>query len=126
MRRLSSSAWLAVASIASIVGGIAWQQWLVRNDARRAAMRIDSWETVTVEYDLGDPHEFSADERAAIAYVARRAVPDVRRVLPQAPASIVLRVTSVSPNKVTPETGDSAYSIPPNIVAWGVDAKRKE
>lgn len=94
MRRPSSSAWLALASIASIVGGLVWHEWLVRSDARRAAMRVDSWETVTIEYDLGDPHEFSSDERAAIADVARRAVPDVRRVLSQAPASIVLRVAS--------------------------------
>src|SRR5262245_44913115 len=101
MRRLSSNAWLVLASIASIVGGIVLLVWLVSRDARRAAMRVDSGETVTVEYDLGDSHEFSSDERAAIAEVARRAVPDVRRVLPQAPPSIVLRVTSAPPDKVT-------------------------
>jgi hypothetical protein len=78
--------------------------------ATRAVPRcaVDSGETVTVEYDLSDPYEFSSDERATIADVARRAAPDVRRILPEAPASIVLRVTSAPPDKVTPETGDAA------------------
>jgi hypothetical protein len=51
MRRLSSSAWLAVAAIASIVGGIVWLVWLVSSDARRAAIWVDSEQMADPNFD---------------------------------------------------------------------------
>ena len=126
MKRLSLGAWLALALIANGVGGVVWLALKVRNDERRAAMRVDHGDTVTIEYNLDDPHDFTPDERAAIADEARRAFPAVRSALPQAPASIVLNVTSAPPDKVLPETGEAAYIIPPNIVTWRVDTRRKE
>ncbi len=125
-RRPSITTWLAIASIVTLVGGLAWLGWLARSDARRASMRVDRGETVTIEYELDDPHEFSTEERAAIAEVARQALPDIRRVLPQAPASIALRVSSAPKDKVAPETGDAADIAQPNIVRYRIDPTRKE
>jgi hypothetical protein len=122
------SALLAIASTLSLVGGVVWLVVLVRKDAakRPSTLHLDSGETVTIEYEADDPYVFSSDERAAIADEARRTIPDVRRALPATPASIVLHVGSEPPDKVMPETGDRAWTIAPNGVAWRVDPSRKE
>jgi uncharacterized protein YjaZ len=79
---------------------------------------------VTVEYEPTDEHVFSLDERRAIEDVAERAIPEVRRLLPGLPPSILLRVSSSS--AVIPETGENASNYQPNIVVWHVDATRHE
>jgi len=79
---------------------------------------------VTVEYEPGDPHVFSREERRAIEEVAERTLPDVRRLLPQLPPSILLRVSTSK--AVIPETGENGSSSQPNVVHWQVDAGRSE
>jgi hypothetical protein len=79
---------------------------------------------VTVEYAPGDPHAFSRDERRAIEEVAERTIPEVRRLLPQLPPSIVLRVSTST--SVIPETGENGSNSQPNVVHWQVDASRGE
>jgi hypothetical protein len=79
---------------------------------------------VIVSYACNDPHTFTRDERRAISEVAERVVPDVRRLLPDLPASILLRVSTSK--GVIPETGENADNWQPNIVQWYVDASRSE
>jgi hypothetical protein len=108
-----------------VAGGVAWLVLLVRSDASdRVSMHLQSGETVTIEYEVHDPHDFSSDERAAIAEVARRTIPDVRRALPATPTSIVLHVRTSK--RVLAETGENASNYDPNVVDWEVDASRNE
>jgi hypothetical protein len=79
---------------------------------------------VVVEYSANDAHVFSSAERRAIEDVAERTIPDVRRFLPDLPATIVLKARSST--HVIPETGENASNSPPNVVAWQVDAARSE
>jgi hypothetical protein len=79
---------------------------------------------VVVSYGCNDPHTFTGDERRAIREVAERAIPDVRRLLPDLPPSIVLRVGTSK--AVIAETGENADNWQPNIVQWYVDASRSE
>jgi hypothetical protein len=87
-------------------------------------MQLDSGETLTVVYETDDPHTFTPAERDAIFDVAGRAVPEVRRVLPGTPASILLRVRSATASSVIPETGETGSNSPPNVVNWQVDPSR--
>lgn len=79
---------------------------------------------VLVEYEANDAHVFSTAERSAVEDVAERTIPDVRRLLPGLPPTIVLRVRSSA--RVIPETGENASNYQPNIVDWQVDAARSE
>jgi hypothetical protein len=79
---------------------------------------------VTVEYEPQDEHVFSREERRAIEEVAERTVPDVRRLSPGLPPTIVLRVSSSK--SVIPETGENASNYQPNFVDWQVDSSRSE
>jgi hypothetical protein len=79
---------------------------------------------VTVVYEENDPHAFSREERRAIEEEAARTIPDVRRLLPALPPSIVLRVSTGK--SVIPETGENGSSSQPNVVHWQVDASRSE
>jgi Predicted Zn-dependent protease (DUF2268) len=99
---------------------------LVRDDVARApeTIGLPSGETILVEYDADDPHAFTPEERVAIAEVARDALPDVRRVLPSAPASLVLHVRSAGDGGVIPETGENASNALPNAIYWRVDPTR--
>src|SRR5206468_11826476 len=54
--------------------------------------------------------------------VAARTVPEVRRLLPDLPPSIVIKVQSS--RDVIPETGENASNVEPNVVVWQVDATR--
>jgi hypothetical protein len=127
MRRSWSTTLLAIASTASLVGSAVWLAILVRTDAAQHILtHLESGETIAIEFDADDPHRFSSDERAAIAEVARQTLPDVRRVMPATPASLVLRVRSATQDKVIPETGETASNFQPNILAWRVDAGRQE
>jgi hypothetical protein len=124
MRQRSGTTWLAIASVTSLAGGVAFLVILMRADAAdRVTIQLDSGETVTIEYETHDPHDFSSDERSAIAEVAKRTIPDVRRALPGTPASIVLHVSTSE--KVLAETGENASNYS-NVVDWQVDASRKE
>lgn len=118
---------LAVASVACIAAGVASLVLLMRRDAaQRAPIRLASGETVSVEYEPDDPHAFASDERESIAETAARAFPEVRRALPVLPPFLILRVRSAPSDSVIPETGDTAYASPPNVVTWQVDASRPE
>jgi hypothetical protein len=79
---------------------------------------------VTVEYLPHDSHVFSREERRAIEDVANRTVPEVRRLLPDLPRPIVLRVSTS--HDVIPETGENGSNFQPNVVDWRVDANRPE
>jgi hypothetical protein len=79
---------------------------------------------VTVEYAVNDSHVFSREERRAIEDVAERTIPEVRRVLPDLPRSIVLKVSTS--RDVIPETGENGSNFQPNVVDWRVDASRPE
>jgi hypothetical protein len=79
---------------------------------------------VVVEYADGDTHVFTADERHAIQDAAERTIPEVRRLLPDLPASIVVRVSTS--RTVIPETGENGSSSQPNVIDWQVDATRSE
>jgi len=79
---------------------------------------------VTVIYEADDSHTFTRDERRAIEDAAEHAVPDIRRVLPQLPPMIELRVSTS--NAVVPETGENGSNAQPNVVHWEVDASRPE
>lgn len=104
---------LALLSLASLLGGVAGLVHVERREAR-----VEVTEVARIEYDPG----FSPEERAAIADVARRAVPDVARALPALPVPIVLRVGKS--RDVIPETGESAESWQPNVVRFVVDPNR--
>jgi uncharacterized protein YjaZ len=79
---------------------------------------------VAMDYAPDDSHDFSRAERRAIEEVAERAIPDIRRLLPDLPRTIVLKVRSSK--KVIPETGESGTNVLPDIVYWYVDASRSE
>jgi Predicted Zn-dependent protease (DUF2268) len=123
MGRPTRNTWLGVTSATSLVGGAVWLVLMVRSGAENS-IHLASGETVTIEYEDNDPHRFSSDERAAIAEVATRAIPDVRRVLPETPSSIVLHVHTST--KVMAETGENGSNYGLNGVDWAVDASRKE
>ncbi len=101
----------------------------MRADAAARApvtLSLPSGETLTFEYDSTGPHTFTTDERRVIEEVATRAFPDVRRVLPDLPKSLDLRVTSVDGKQVVSETGEGGSNSLPDIVNWSVDASRPE
>jgi hypothetical protein len=87
------------------------------------ACRSKTKET-TVEYEPSDAYVFSREERRAIEDVAERTIPEVRRLLPDLPSKIVIEVRTST--AVIPETGETATTRQPNVVAWQVDASRKE
>ncbi len=72
-----------------------------------------------MEWEHNDPYAFSRDERNAIEEIAEKSVAEVRRLLPDVPRPIILRVNS-SPN-VNPETGESGENAQPNFLVWEVD-----
>jgi hypothetical protein len=76
----------------------------------------------TVEFYLADGYHFSKAERNAIQTVADAAAVEVRHYLPTLPRYLVLKVQAGK--KVIPETGETGYSDPPNIVYWTVDPDR--
>lgn len=81
---------------------------------------------VTVEYAPNDAHAFSREERRVIEDVAERTIPEVRRLLPDLPPSIVVRVRVSSTMNVIPETGENGSYFQPNTIDWQVDASRSE
>jgi hypothetical protein len=78
---------------------------------------------VRVKYDER-AHTFTTEERDTIERAAEQTLAEVRRLLPELPASLLLRV-SASKN-VLPETGETGSNSQPNVVDWQVDATRPE
>jgi hypothetical protein len=64
-------------------------------------------------------YQFSDAERDAIQTVADAAAVDVRRSLPTLPRKLVMQVHAG--RQVVAETGETGYSVQPNIVYWTVD-----
>ncbi len=120
--------WLALASATSLIGGILWLVLLLRADAAVApvSVRLPTGETITVEYDSTAARAFSRAERRAIEDGAARVFPDVRRVLPELPPTLVLRMATASSKDVVPETGEAGTNAFPDIVFWSIDASRPE
>ena len=77
---------------------------------------------VTVEFYFADGYHFSQSERSAIQTVAAATAIEVRHFLPALPHDLVLRVQAGK--DVIPETGETAYAVPPNAVRWLVDPSR--
>jgi len=67
----------------------------------------------------GELTELSAADRAALQAIADEAMLGVRRLLPAAPASLELRLGTGA--NVIPETGETATTLPPDIVVVTVD-----
>jgi hypothetical protein len=96
----------------------------MRNSLIALALLACRSREVTVEYAPNDAHVFSREERRAIEDIAQRTMPEVRRLLPDLPPSIVVRVSSSK--NVIPETGENGSNFQPNTIDWQVDASRGE
>ena len=127
-RPTAPTTWLALASATSLIGGILWLILLLRADAAVApvSLHLPTGETITVEYDSSAARAFSRADRRAIEDGAAQVFPDVRRVLPDLPPTLDLRMSAVSSKHVVPETGEGGTNAPPDIVYWGIDASRPE
>lgn len=125
---MRASSWLVIASATSLLGGIVWLLLLLRADAATVPVSVSlpTGETITFEYDSSNGHVFSSAERHAVEDVAIHAFPDVRRVLLELPSTLELKITTTSPEKVVPETGESGTNSFPDIVYWSIDASRPE
>ncbi len=124
-----SPKWLMVASGVSLCGGIVGLVLLMRADAEARAPVIISapgGETITFEYDATGSHTFTSAERRLIEEITTQAFPDVRRVLPDLPKTLVLRVTGTDEKLVVSETGEGGSNNLPDIVNWSVNASRPE
>ena len=127
MKRLPTT-WLAFASATCLIGGILWLVLLLRADAALApvSLHLPTGETITVEYDPGAARTFSRAERRAIEDGAARIFPDVRRILPDLPPTLVLRMAAGSSKDVVPETGEGGSNAFPDVVNWRIDPSRPE
>jgi hypothetical protein len=77
---------------------------------------------VAVEFYFANGYHFSQSERRAVQSTADTTTSEVRRLLPTLPDDLLLRV--YAGKNVIPETGETATSIPPNVVIWTVDPSR--
>lgn len=78
---------------------------------------------VSVTFHDAD-YQFSDAERDAIQTVADAAAADVRRSLPTLPRKLAMQVHAGK--QVVAETGETGYSVQPNIVNWTVDPGHSE
>ena len=74
---------------------------------------------VEVVFYVYDGYTFSRAEQQTIESIVATALRDARRVLPDLPGEIIVRVNPGK--KVMPETGQTGEVSPPNVVYWMVD-----
>ena len=77
---------------------------------------------IEVAFYRYDGYIFSPLEQRTIERIAGRAVSDARRLLPDLPEQLILRVNTGQ--KVMPETGQTGSVSQPNVVYWVVDPSR--
>jgi hypothetical protein len=75
--------------------------------------------SIEVVFYVNDGYTFSPLEQRTIETIAADAARDAKRLLPDLPDHVIVRVNPGK--KVMPETGQSASTSSPNVVYWMVD-----
>ncbi len=97
-----------------------WRRSLVLGAALTASSC--SKDAVQVEFYTIDGYTFSDEDKRALRSIANETALEVRRLLPELPELLRLKVQPG--HDVIPETGEGASAFPPDSVYWTVDPKR--
>ena len=77
---------------------------------------------IDVIFYVHDGYTFSNAEQRTVRAIAESAARDARRLLPDLPPGLIVRVNPGS--KVIDEIGSSSSHSPPNVIQWMVDPRR--